>query len=128
MNIHISLTALLLGVAKADEIIDDNELKTIQKILIDFFNISEKESITIINNAKEHLNESTDLYQFCKIVNNNFNYNKKIQFILSIYKIALSDKNLHYLEDHSIKQIANLLHIEKNDLINAKLEIKNLLD
>ena len=30
MNIHISTTALLLGVAKADEIIDSNELESIQ--------------------------------------------------------------------------------------------------
>ena len=34
------------------------------------------------------------------------NIRDKIKFIESIYKIAFSDDNLHYLEDHIIKQIA----------------------
>ncbi len=128
MNIHISTTALLLGVAKADEIIDSNELESIQNIIMIFFQISKKESIAVINNAKEHLKDSTDLYQFCKEINNKFNYQKKIKFILSIYEIAFCDQNLHYLEDHVIKQIANLLHVEHHDLIESKLEIKKMLN
>ena len=127
MKIQISITALLIDIAKADEIIDDNEMETIQNILIDFFKISIDESITIINNAKEHLNDSTDRYQFCKIINSEFNYQQKVQFILSIFKIAFADNTLHYLEEHLIKQIANLLHVEHHDLIDAKLEIKQLL-
>ncbi len=127
MKIHISITALLLGVAKADEIIDDNEIQIIKNILLDFFKINEQESLAIINNAKEHLNDSNDLYQFCKEINNNFNYDKKIKFILSIFKVAFVDSELHYLEEHVIKQIANLLHVEHSDLIQSKLEIKNYL-
>tara|TARA_Y100001968_G_C19278633_1_gene678052 strand:+ start:145 stop:531 length:387 start_codon:yes stop_codon:yes gene_type:complete len=128
MNIEISTTALLLDIAKADENIDDNEIKTIQNILINFFNISIEESLAIINNAKQHLEDSTDRYQFCKKINSEFSYQQKIQFILSIYKIAFIDTELHYLEEHLIKQIANLLHVEHHDLIEAKLEIKNLLN
>ena len=128
MNIQISTTALLLDIAKADEIIDENEIKIIKNILIDFFDISMDESETIINNAKQHLEESTDRYQFCKKINAEFDYEQKIQFILSIYKIAFIDNELHYLEEHLIKQIANLLHVEHRDLIESKLEIKNLLN
>ena len=128
MNIQISTTALLLDIAKADEIIDENEIKIIKNILIDFFDISMDESEIIINNAKQHLEESTDRYQFCKKINAEFDYEQKIQFILSIYKIAFIDNELHYLEEHLIKQIANLLHVEHRDLIESKLEIKNLLN
>ena len=127
MNIQISTTALLIDIAKADENIDENEIKTIQNIIIDFFQISLEESSTIINNAKQHLEDSTDRYQFCKKINNEFDYRQKIKFILSIYKIAFIDNELHYLEEHLIKQIANLLHVEHHDLIEAKLEIKNIL-
>ena len=127
MNIQISTTALLLDIAKADEIIDENEIKIIKNILIDFFDISMDESEIIINNAKQHLEESTDRYQFCKKINAEFDYEQKIQFILSIYKIAFIDNELHYLEEHLIKNIANLLHVEHHDLIESKLEIKNLL-
>ena len=42
----------------------------------EFFSNFKKESIAVINNAKEHLKDSTDLYQFCKEINNKFNYQK----------------------------------------------------
>ena len=128
MNIHISTTALLLGVANADENIDKNEIETIQKVLIDFFDFSMNECNKIIEKAKIELHNSTDLYQFGKEINDHFDYDKKIKFILSIYQVAFIDSELHYLEQHIIKQIANFLHIDNNDLIAAKIGIKKLLD
>ncbi len=128
MNIQISITALLLGVAKADEKIEKHELQIITDILKDFFDLSQIQINTIINEAMNKLNESTDLYQFCKLINEKFNYDDKIKFILSIFKVAFIDNKLHYLEEHIIKQISNLLHVDHADLINAKLEIKKYLN
>ena len=36
----ISATAMLLSIAKADDILDNDELKSISDILIDFFQLS----------------------------------------------------------------------------------------
>lgn len=128
MNIQISITALLLGVAKADEKIEKHELQIITDVLTDFFDLSQNQINSIIDEAMDELKKSTDLYQFCKLINEQFNYEDKIKFILSIFQVAFIDNKLHYLEEHVIKQISNLLHVDHVDLINAKLEIKKYLN
>ena len=51
----------------------------------------------------------------------------KIDFIGCIFEVAFSDGELHYLENHTIKQIANILNLENNELISAKMDIKRFL-
>ena len=55
MNIQISITALLLGVAKADEKIEKHELQIIADVLTDFFDLSQNQINSIINEAMEEL-------------------------------------------------------------------------
>ena len=84
--------------------------------------------IGYIDSAKILLDESTDIFQFGQLLNTEFNYEKKIEFILSVFEVAFVDNELHHLEQHAIRKIADILHIEHKDLIAAKLEIQNYLD
>ena len=52
----------------------------------------------------------------------------KLDFISCVFEVAYADGKLHYLEHHAVKKIANILHLEKNELISAKAEIENYLD
>ena len=128
MNLYNSTAALLISIAKADEIIEDKELDIINDILIDFFNINEIDSKRYIEEGMELFNNSTDLFKFGQMLNSNLNYKKKIQFILSIFNVAFCDNELHDLEYHTIKKIANILNVEHQDLISAKIEMKKILN
>ena len=43
------------------------------------------------------------------------------------FEVAYADDELHFKEQHLIKQIAGILNIENQDLIKTKLEIKKYL-
>ena len=55
------------------------------------------------------------------------NASNMVDFILCIYEVAYSDENLHFMEQYLIRKIAHSLHVEHNDLIEAKIEIKKYL-
>ena len=42
-------------------------------------------------------------------------------------EVAYADKELHFKEQYFIKQIADILNIERHDLIKSKLEIEKYL-
>ena len=42
--------------------------------------------------------------------------------------IAYIDKKFHYMEAHSIKKIADMIHVKKTDLIKLKAELEDLLE
>ena len=126
-NIKNAATVLLLSIANADEKIDKEEIKSIREIIQDFFSIESKETFTIIENAIVELKKNTSLFYYTQIINDNFSYKDKVDFILCIYEVAYSDEELHFMEQYLIRKIANSLHVEHKDLIEAKIEIKKYL-
>lgn len=127
-NLQLACSALLMSVVRADDVIDDDELHMTQEIISDFFDLSEEESLEMINSAGKLLQESTDIFQFGVILNAELDYQQKIDFILSVFEVAFADNKLHHLEQHAIRKIADILHIEHQDLIAAKLEIQKYLE
>jgi len=119
-------TALLLAVSNADNHIDKNEIEIIKEIIIDFFNIESSNINDIIQENLITLEQSSDYYEFGKILNENFTYQDKIDFICCAFEVAFIDNKMHYHEDHIIKKISYILSVEHIDLINAKNEIKSI--
>ena len=127
-NNIISASCLLLTVAKSDEKIDTKELNIIKDIIIDFFNIKYEDVDYIIEKSKKIIADSFDIFEFGRDLNEVFSYQDKIDFICCTFEVAYIDKELHYLEEYSIKKIASILNVKHIDLINSKNEIKKYLD
>ena len=124
----ISACSLLLSIAKADEIIEDEELKNIKEIICDFFSLDNNKINNIIIESKKKIDNSTDIFEFGRNLNNCFSYQDKIDFICCTFEVAFSDGELHYLEEHTIKKIAMILNVKHADIIKAKEEIKFFLN
>tara|TARA_X000001036_G_scaffold421640_1_gene443709 strand:- start:1084 stop:1485 length:402 start_codon:yes stop_codon:yes gene_type:complete len=124
----IAASKILLSISNADGKIDKNEKNIINIILHDFFEISIDKANKIMTDTFIEFEKSSEIYDDSKILNKAFSYEDKIDFICCCFEVALSDKNLHYLENHFIKKIAYILKIEDEDLINAKKEIQNYLN
>ena len=125
---HLAAACLLLSVAEADEILDEDELTAVVDILQEFFQLNGTAAEKLLKRAKTSLKEATGLFQFGKQLNLDFDHQDKIDFITCIFEVAYADGELHYLEHHTIKKIANILHIHRDDLIEAKTEIQSFLD
>ena len=126
-NIKNAATILLYSVASADYNIEKSEIRNIREILEDFFSITVQESYSIIENAVKELKKSTSFFKYGQILNENFSYQDKLDFICCVFEVAYSDNELHFKEQHLIKQISGILNIEHKDLIKSKLEIKKYL-
>ena len=122
----LASTCLLLSIANADNNTDDKELAIIDDIIQDFFSLSNDESKQIIQEAQKDLKSSTDYFSYGNKLNKHFSLTDKIDFISCIFEVAYSDGEYHYMEEHMIKKIANMLHIENKDLVNVKMDIKRL--
>ena len=120
-------SCLFLIIAKSDNKLLKEEINIIKEIISDFFQIDKQKTTGIIKQSLLEIEKSIDIYQFSKYLNSQLNYSDKLDLIKCVFEIGYVDGELHHLEYHYIKSIANLLNVERVDLINAKKEIKRYI-
>ena len=125
---QLSAACLLLSVAEADEILEKQELDTIQDILKDFFSIADNDAYNLIQEAQDTMKNATGLYVFGQHLNTVFDHTDRLDFISCIFEVAYADGDLHYLEHHTVKKIANILNVNREDILASKSEMENYLD
>ena len=126
-EVKSAASVLLLSIAQADGKIEVSELKIIHDIIAEFFNLEGSEADNIIEHGLNELKNSTDLFGYGKILNEHFSKQDKIDFICCVFEVAYIDEELHFMEQHLINKIANILNVEHSELIKAKIELGRFL-
>ena len=117
-------SALLIEVAYADKIFDESEIISLKESLKETYNIDAQIIDELILDSKKTVDESTSLYEYTRVVNDEFDYSDKLELLSRIWKLAFADGNLDKYEDHLIRKISDLIHISHSDFIKIKLDNK----
>ena len=117
--------ALLVEIAFADKDFDETEKTSLKQSLIETYAVDESDIEEIIKDAEETVSESTSLYGYTRVVNDEFEYEDKLSLLRNLWKVAYADGNLDKYEEHLIRKISDLIHISHTDYINIKLEIRD---
>ena len=117
--------ALLVEIAFADKDFDDTEKDSLRETLVKTYGVKVEEIEEIIQDADRSVEESTSLYGYTRIVNDEFNYEDKLNLIRNLWKVAYADGNLDKYEEHLLRKISDLIHVSHSDYINIKLEMRS---
>jgi len=123
-QLNNACAALLIEIAFADREFDETEKISLKQTLIETYAIEDNEIDEIIKDAEKTVSESTSLYGYTRIVNDEFEYKDKLNLLRNLWKVAYADGNLDKYEEHLIRKISDLVHISHSDYINIKLEVR----
>ena len=123
-NPQLALAALMIEVAEADYRDAPEEQSTLLNIIKTSFALNEHKAEQLIKLAKaEHAN-STDYFQFTRLINDNYSAQQKIDLVENLWEIAFSDHSLDKYEEHVIRRISDLLYVSHSDFMKSKLRIQ----
>ncbi len=123
-RIHIATCALLLEMANVDDEFSIDEETTIREILKKELSIHQDNVDEIIEQAMQDRQQTVDLYEYTKFINQAFSREEKKKLVEFLWKVIYADGVLDQYEDYLVHKLQDLLHLEHEDLIAAKIKMR----
>ena len=119
------LCGLMIEAAYSDGQIDESELNKIKTCLINVFEENEEDVDQMLKEAINNKNNTKSLHHYTSFINKNFNEDKKLLLIETLWEIVLSDGEIHDFESNVIRRLAGLLYISDVNSGNARKRALN---
>jgi uncharacterized tellurite resistance protein B-like protein len=120
----VATCALLVEIARIDKTFTQDEMATILSILKEKYGLSQEHADALIAEAEKQLEESVDLWQFARLINENYSNEEKMDIIETLWRIVYVDGKMDQYEQYLMNKMKNLLRISHDQLIDAKLKVK----
>jgi len=111
--------------ARIDGTFTQAELETILSILKEKYGLSGEHADALIEAADKELDQSVDLWQFARLINENYSTDEKIEVVETLWQIVYVDEKMDQYEHYLMNKLKNLLRLSHNQLIDAKLKVKH---
>jgi uncharacterized tellurite resistance protein B-like protein len=92
-------------------------------ILKNKYGLSGEHADALIDEADRELDESVDLWQFARVINEQYTVAEKEKLIERLWQIVYVDGKMDQHEHYLMNKLSNLLRLSHKQLIEAKLKV-----
>ena len=126
--IEEAVVVLLLRAANIDGKKDEQEIEAIKRLIIQQFNYDEEKADMLITSASEKEESSADLFEWSKIINDNYDLDSKKIVFSMMCEIICADGLIDPFESNLIRRLSGLLYISDKDAGAIKKKVMNNKD
>ncbi len=112
---QVAAVALLVEAAVMDGDFDDDERRTIARILGRQFGLEAAGVEDLIWAGKQAVERSNQLYAFTSVVKKGFDFEQRIGMIEMLWEVAYADGELHDFEASLVRRVSGLIHVPDRD-------------
>lgn len=120
-DIHVATCGLFLELAHIDGEFSAEERQVVFDVMLTEFGLSQEVAEAILEKAQHEVDSSSDLWQMTKLVKEHYPNEAQIRIVENLWKLVLADGRIDDHEDYLMKKLYDLLHVEHEDFIAAKL-------
>jgi len=122
-DVRIASCALFLEMARIDEKFTEEEMETVLSIMKEKYGLSREHADALVAEADKELEESVDLWQFARLINENYSTEEKIEIVETLWRMVYVDGKMDAYEHYLMSKLKNLLRLSQDQLIDAKLKV-----
>ena len=122
-DVRVAACALFVEMARIDEKFTEAEMNTILSIVQDRYGLSREHADALVAEADKELDKSVDLWQFARLINENYSIDEKIEIIELLWRMVFVDGKMDRYEHYLMNKLKNLLRLSHDQLIAAKLKV-----
>lgn len=121
--VRIAACALLLELAHADDDFSDVERERVRRAAIEM-GVAEADVRDVLRIAEDERRESVDLFQFTRLVAENFSRDERLRLVEAIWGVVYSDGVLTEAENRLARRIAELLGFQHPEVQAVKERVE----
>ncbi len=122
-DVRVAACALFVEMARIDEKFTEAEMDTILSIVQEKYGLSREHADALVAEADKELDQSVDLWQFARLINENYSTDEKIEIIEILWRMVFVDGKMDRYEHYLMNKLKNLLRLSHDQLIAAKLKV-----
>ena len=126
-NLIEAISALLLEAAIIDGQIDDVEIDQTKHAICNFFDISDRQAVQIIQKLLKDAGHKHEFHSLTKQIRGSCDYEERIYIISMLWQIVLADDEMDSLESNLMRRLSGLLFVSDLDSGKAKQQAKTRL-
>jgi len=123
-KLQLATAALLIEMTHADFKVQEEERQAVHIAIQAAFQLTIEETNSLVALAEEELKNSTDMFQFASLINKEFSRERKVMVLEYLWTVALADTEIEKYEEHLLRKVTTLLHLDHKEFIDAKLRVK----
>ncbi len=124
-QLAVAATALMVQLSRADHNEDERELQTIVDCAVKAHQVTRDEAEAILQDALDHADDATSMYEFTGQINEHLDQDAKQSLLESIWRVAFADGRIDKYEEHLIRRMADLLHLNHREYMQARHRAEN---
>lgn len=122
-RVQVATCALLLEVAHSDGQYQAVEAQVVHDLLAGMFSLPGDVIAELVDFARDHQQNSTDLFQFAREINAHFSAEEKLAVMEGVWRLIYADGTLDKFEDSIARQLATLLRLSHKEAIACKVRV-----
>lgn len=122
-RVQVATCALLLEVAHSDGQYEAVEARIVHDLLAGMFSLPADAIAELVDFARDHQQNSTDLFQFAREINAHFSIEEKLAVMEGVWRLIYADGTLDKFEDAIARQLATLLRLSHKEAIGCKVRV-----
>lgn len=119
-HLATAATALMVQLSQVDNDEDERELQAIIDCAVRVHDLTREEAKEILDQAMAQAQSATSLYEFTGQINEFLDQDDKQALLENIWRVALADEQIDKYEEHLIRRIADLLHLNHREFMQAR--------
>jgi uncharacterized tellurite resistance protein B-like protein len=121
---RLATCALLLEAAGADSHVAPEERTAVIAAVRRRFGMNGDDVERLLELAEEELRSSNDLYQFTRLIKDDFSRHEKLAVVESLWRVVWSDGVLESHEDAMMHKVGTLLGVDHDELMALKIRAR----
>ena len=124
-KLKVATSVILLEAATADSHFSQEEQDKIVEILKSRFQMDDGSVKELIDESKQERKESTDLWYFTNLINDNLDNEEKYNLMEEVWEVIYSDGTLDKFENYIAHKLLNMLNLDHSKFIELKMKVKS---